>query len=101
MGSLYTHRNRPQARASARGRRRKKNFPLHAEKAAWRRIHATEATLELPALPLPTQRAVWLALCSVAIEFWTDAGSDSRVSERFRKICRANAQRLRDVAARV
>ena len=54
-----------------------------------------------PALPLPAQRAVWLASCGVAIDFWTDAGSDSRVSEPFRKICRANALRLGDVAARV
>lgn len=52
MGSVYTHRNRLQACASAHGRRRKKNFSLNAEKAAWRWIHATEATLELPALPL-------------------------------------------------
>ena len=54
-----------------------------------------------PALPLPTQRAVWLASCAVAIEFWTDAGADSRVSEPFRKICRANALHLREVATRV
>ncbi len=54
-----------------------------------------------PALPLPPQRTAWLASCVIAIDFWTQAASDTRISEPFRGICRANATRLRDVAAKV
>ncbi|MDQ2917541.1 MAG: HipA domain-containing protein, partial [Pseudomonadota bacterium] len=54
-----------------------------------------------PALPLPPQRTTWLASCAIAIDFWTQAASDTRISEPFRGICRANATRLRDVAAKV
>ena len=55
----------------------------------------------VPALPLPPQREVWLTACAVAISFWTAAATDTRISEAFRAICRANAERLRDLAAQV
>ena len=54
-----------------------------------------------PPLPLLPQRTAWLAACAIAIEFWTEAASDARISEPFRGICRANAARLRDVADKV
>ena len=54
-----------------------------------------------PALPTPPQRSVWLAACAIAIEFWTEAATDTRVSDSFRGICRANATRLRDLAGKV
>jgi HipA-like C-terminal domain len=54
-----------------------------------------------PPLPLPPQRATWLAACTIAIAFWSVAASDGRVSEPFRNLCRANAARLNDIADKV
>jgi hypothetical protein len=54
-----------------------------------------------PPLPLPPQRATWLAACSAAIEFWRGAATDSRVSEPFRNTCRVNAAHLADTAGKV
>ena len=54
-----------------------------------------------PALPTPPQRRVCLAACAVAIEFWTAAAADARISDAFRGTCRANATRLRDLADKV
>lgn len=54
-----------------------------------------------PAMPLPTQRTPWLAACAAAVEFWTAAASDARISEPFRATCRSNAELLDDVAVRV
>jgi hypothetical protein len=54
-----------------------------------------------PPLPLPSQRAVWLAACGVAVDFWTGAASDTRISESFRRICRGNAERLTGIADKV
>ena len=54
-----------------------------------------------PPLPLPPQRATWTAACSVAIEFWTRASRDLRISEGFRRVCSANTQHLQRVAERV
>jgi HipA-like C-terminal domain len=51
-----------------------------------------------PALPLPAQRAVWLAACVAAVELWKRAAGDLRISPAFRRICSANAQRLQEVA---
>lgn len=55
----------------------------------------------MPPLPLPPQRATWLAACTAAVEFWDGAATDSRVSDAFRDICRANATRLHDTADKV
>ena len=52
-----------------------------------------------PVLPLPPQRAVWLAACAAAIAFWQAAAVDSRIGEDFRTVCAGNADeliRLRD-----
>jgi hypothetical protein len=54
-----------------------------------------------PVLPLPPQRATWFTACAAAVEFWRGAAADSRVSDPFRSICRANAMRLRDMAEKV
>lgn len=55
----------------------------------------------LPALPLPSERAVWLSACTVAVDFWTAAAADVRIGAAFRSTCRANAARLRTIAERV
>jgi hypothetical protein len=54
-----------------------------------------------PAPPLPSQRAAWLAACAIAIDFWNGSALDTRITEPFRDICRANAARLRDLAEKV
>jgi HipA-like C-terminal domain/Winged helix-turn-helix DNA-binding len=54
-----------------------------------------------PALPLPSQRTVWLAVCGVAVDFWTGAASDTRISDSFRRICRGNARQLTRTAEKV
>lgn len=54
-----------------------------------------------PDLPLPAQRTTWLAACAAAIEFWTAAAADTRISEPFRAIGRRNAELLDDVAGKV
>jgi hypothetical protein len=54
-----------------------------------------------PALPLPAQRATWLAACAAAIEFWSAAAADTRISEPFRDTCRRNAESLDDIAGKV
>ena len=54
-----------------------------------------------PALPLPPQRALWTAACSVAVDFWLRAAEDSRISAGFRGLCRANADKLQRLIDRV
>jgi hypothetical protein len=54
-----------------------------------------------PALPLPTQRIAWLTACAAAIQFWATAGTDTRISEPFRSLCRANAAHLQRIADHV
>lgn len=54
-----------------------------------------------PALPLPPQRDVWITCCQAAIAFWDAAAGDARISPTFRRICTANARRLREIADRV
>lgn len=54
-----------------------------------------------PDLPQPQQRPGWLSACTVAIDFWLAAGTDARISDAFRALCRDNAAHLRDIADRV
>jgi serine/threonine protein kinase HipA of HipAB toxin-antitoxin module len=54
-----------------------------------------------PPLPLPEQRVAWTAACAVAIEFWSRAARDARLSESFRKLCSANAQQLQRVVEKI
>ena len=54
-----------------------------------------------PALPLPPQRGVWVACCRAAIAFWSAVAADERISPTFRRLCAANARRLREMADRV
>ncbi len=48
-----------------------------------------------PALPLPAEREDWLAAAEAAIEFWSMAAADSRISSGFRATCRVNGRELR------
>ena len=55
-----------------------------------------------PALPLPAERDDWLAAVAAAIEFWSLAAADGRISSGFRAACRVNGRelrRLRELAA--
>ena len=54
-----------------------------------------------PALPLPLQLPVWRTACAAAVDFWTAASLDSRISEGFRQDCAANALTLHRLAERV
>ena len=47
-----------------------------------------------PPLPLPPQRADWMAACDAASAFWEQAANDLRISANFRRICAANRQHL-------
>lgn len=47
-----------------------------------------------PVLPLPPQRAAWLAACTAAIAFWRTAAGDHRIGDAFRVICAGNADTL-------
>lgn len=51
-----------------------------------------------PPLPLPPQRAAWLSACAAALVFWDRAAADTRIGASFRRICAADAKRLREVA---
>jgi hypothetical protein len=54
-----------------------------------------------PRLPSPQQRDVWLAACSIALDFWRSASTDTRISEPFRALCAANLLQLTETVARV
>jgi len=54
-----------------------------------------------PRLPSPQQREVWQAACSVALEFWRSASTDTRISAPFRALCATNLLQLTETAARV
>jgi hypothetical protein len=45
-------------------------------------------------LPLPAQRAAWLAACEAALAFWQEAAQDTRISDSFRALCVAHADAL-------
>lgn len=52
-----------------------------------------------PPLPLPAERADWLAAAEAAIEFWSMAAADNRISAGFRAACRVNGRELRRLKA--
>lgn len=54
-----------------------------------------------PPLPLPPERPVWSAACVAALSFWNRASQDARIGDEFKRICAANAKRLRQSADRV
>ena len=54
-----------------------------------------------PALPNPAQREAWRDAAPLALAFWQQAASDSRVSGAFREIAAANAAQLQKLIARV
>jgi hypothetical protein len=51
-----------------------------------------------PALPLPAEQAAWQDAARAAIVFWQQAAGDARISAAFRKVCAANAARVRGLA---
>lgn len=53
----------------------------------------------VPPLPLPAERAAWVAALPAAQAFWQRAAGDARISEGFRQVCAANADALARVAA--
>lgn len=54
-----------------------------------------------PPLPLPEERACWLAMCGPATALWQRVAEDARVSLPFRDIARGNSESLQQLAARV
>jgi hypothetical protein len=66
-------------------------------------LYAPERGVELPArlfqpvLPIPSEREAWNAAHRGAEAFWRRASADERISRDFQAICRANAERLRQI----
>ncbi|MGE4243101.1 type II toxin-antitoxin system HipA family toxin YjjJ [Ramlibacter sp.] len=52
-----------------------------------------------PALPLPAERSAWARAVPAAEFFWRAAADDDRISTAFRRICEANAERLKRMAS--
>lgn len=65
-------------------------------------LYAPQRGVELPEqhfaarLPLPGERAAWHQAAQAAIDFWSRAGNDTRISKDFRQICRRNERIVRD-----
>jgi HipA-like C-terminal domain len=65
-------------------------------------LYAPQRGVELPErqltvrLPLPAERKLWHQAAQAAIDFWSRASNDDRVSEGFRQICRRNERTVRD-----
>ncbi len=55
----------------------------------------------VPVLPMPEQRATWLAACTAALSFWSEAAIDSRISPAFRLECSLNHATLGALAAKL
>ncbi len=53
----------------------------------------------VPRLPLPSEREIWQEASRVAIDFWSRASHDLRISEGFRSICGQNAELVQKAAA--
>ncbi len=51
-----------------------------------------------PSLPMPDERASWAAALPAARAFWAMAADDARISDDFRRVCAANAQKLGQLA---
>lgn len=52
-----------------------------------------------PALPMPRERGDWVLAAKAALVFWHRAERDERISERFRFICKANAEHIEHLLA--
>ena len=52
-------------------------------------------------MPLPAETIAWHDAATLALVFWREASSDTRISPRFRSICRDNARALARLADRV
>jgi hypothetical protein len=68
-------------------------------------LYAPQRGVELPQvhfaprLPLPAERGAWQDAATAAVEFWSHAADDSRISAAFRAICAENLQTVRKTAA--
>ncbi len=67
-------------------------------------LYAPQRGVELPQrgftprLPLPAERELWQQAAESAVDFWTRAASDARISESFRQTCAVNAEVVRHAA---
>lgn len=52
-----------------------------------------------PQLPMPAEQAVWQQAAQAAIEFWSRAAGDDRISTSFRQTCAENAEKVRVLAS--
>ena len=65
-------------------------------------LYAPQRGVDLPEqnfaarLPLPGERELWHQAAQAAIDFWSRARNDTRISEDFRQICRRNERIVRD-----
>ena len=61
-------------------------------------LYAPQRGVELPPvnfaprLPLPAEREAWQAAAATAVQFWSRAADDDRISAQFRTVCADNAQ---------
>ena len=68
-------------------------------------LYAPQRGVELPErnfaprLPLPAEREAWQQAARAAVDFWTRASSDTRISDGFRQTCARNAQAVSDAAS--
>jgi len=52
-----------------------------------------------PQAPMPGERKDWIPAAKAAYAFWLYAADDDRISQRFRRICKENAEKLGKVMA--
>ena len=68
-------------------------------------LYAPQRGVELPErnfaprLPLPAERESWQQAAQAAMDFWSRASNDNRISDGFRPTCARNAQAVRDAAS--
>lgn len=68
-------------------------------------LYAPQRGVELPErdfaprLPLPIEREPWQQAAQAAIDFWSGASGDCRISDGFRRTCARNAKAVRDATA--
>jgi hypothetical protein len=68
-------------------------------------LYAPQRGVELPErtfapdLPLPAERELWQQAADAAIDFWSRAATDTRISGGFRQTCALGAAAVRRAAA--
>ena len=67
-------------------------------------LYAPQRGVELPTvsftprLPMPAEREPWQDAATAAVEFWSRAADDARISAEFRTICVDNQHSVRKTA---